>query len=805
MDVKSCLLGGFSFLGSSFALCALLLGAPAEAQTGPSSTSSNSGSELAEITVTAQRREEKLEEVPATVSVISADQLAQYNIVRLDQLSQLAPSTNIAHFGIFIQPTIRGITTQVIGIGQENNIATYVDGFYEPDSTTIGSDFVNVESIEVLEGPQGSLYGRSATGGAILINTRGPTKEFTADIEGGYGNYNDRKVTTFVAGPINDRLNYSFSGYWHEGNGYIRATPQSVVGPECGAPVLALGGIPCSLKPYAGVDFANAAPQNGWDGRVKLKYQITDHLDVTLGYHYFFYSDGTTLAYNNSYMSPNLIPPGSPLTVSAPNQYNGYTPAMGGRGPGAIFSAQPGNEYSILLKWDAPYGTLTSRTFYSGMKSISGDPQDGTPIAISADLAPWQRETTEQALDFSTTSIDRLTLLAGFLYYHDVGKGPAYFQSNTYYITSPTSWVRTSIFNGAATEDLDSRSYSGYLDATYAITNALFATAGVRYNYDYKTYSSYIAGTINVPAFGLNIPYGPSGVPSESASWTNTTPRANIRYQLSDDTNVYATFGQGFKAGTFNTINTVDIAILKAPVKPELATNYEVGYKTRHGIYAFSADTYYTRFSDQQVATDFNVPVVGLEGALTNANSRVYGIEFQGEVKPTDALHVQANFAWTHARYTSYPDAYTPLGTFQNKDGQQLPRAADYAGNLAIDYTIRDVYSGSLDLGGNIYATSGFTPNVSEIGTAAANLGPGTIGQNLFYQTGYQLINLQATWTAKEHYSTQLWVNNVASRMYKIFNSGGSVTPTGTPPSYPYAFTTYGPPRMFGIKVTYKF
>ena len=151
-DVKYRLLGIFGFLASSFALCALPT-APAHAQTASPSASSNS--ELAEITVTAERRSERVEDVPATVNVISAEQLAQNNIVRLDQLSQLAPSTNIAHYGIYIQPTIRGITTQVIGPGQENNIATYIDGFYEPDATTIGADLVNVESIEILEGPRG--------------------------------------------------------------------------------------------------------------------------------------------------------------------------------------------------------------------------------------------------------------------------------------------------------------------------------------------------------------------------------------------------------------------------------------------------------------------------------------------------------------------------------------------------------------------------------------------------------------------------------------------------------------------------
>ena len=229
----------------------------------------------------------------------------------------------------------------------------------------------------------------------------------------------------------------------------------------------------------------------------------------TFGYHYFYYSDPTTLANDNSYMSPNLIPPGSPLSVSAPNQSNGYVPAIGSRPPGPVVSAQPGNEYGLLVKWDAPYGTLTSRTSYSGTLSASGMNQDYTNLAISADQAVFTRETTEEALDFSTTKIDRLTLLAGVFYYHDLGENAADFLSHTLYLTSPTSWVQTSIFTGNALDQLASCSYSGYLDATFAVTPELFVTAGGRYNYDHKAYNAFIGGNINVPAFGLNIPYGP--------------------------------------------------------------------------------------------------------------------------------------------------------------------------------------------------------------------------------------------------------------------------------------------------------
>ena len=106
---------------------------------------------------------------------------------------------------------------------------------------------------------------------------------------------------------------------------------------------------------------------------------------------------------------------------------------------------------------------------------------------ISADQAVFTRETTEEALDFATTKIDRLTLLAGAFYYHDLGENAAAFQSHTLYLTSPTSWVQTSIFTGNALDQLASYSYSGYLDATFAVTPKLFVTAGGRYNYDHKT------------------------------------------------------------------------------------------------------------------------------------------------------------------------------------------------------------------------------------------------------------------------------------------------------------------------------
>jgi outer membrane receptor protein involved in Fe transport len=137
-----------------------------------------------------------------------------------DDLGQLAPGVQINYGGNSLQPAIRGITTLTTGNGVENNVAIYVDGFYEASTTAINSELLNIASIEVLKGPQGTLYGRNATGGAILINTLAPSNVWTGKFQGKYGNFDDATVSGYVSGPLASNIRFAAGGFYRESDGW---------------------------------------------------------------------------------------------------------------------------------------------------------------------------------------------------------------------------------------------------------------------------------------------------------------------------------------------------------------------------------------------------------------------------------------------------------------------------------------------------------------------------------------------------------------------------------------------------------
>jgi len=142
-----------------------------------------------DIIVTAQRRAERLENAPASIVMLGGPDLQVAGVTNFHDLAMVAPGVQISNFGIYSQPAIRGISTTFAQVAQETNVAVYVDGFYNADQLSTNQDFASIQDIQILKGPQGTLYGRNATGGAILITTRSPTKKFTAD---GYLSYAPR-------------------------------------------------------------------------------------------------------------------------------------------------------------------------------------------------------------------------------------------------------------------------------------------------------------------------------------------------------------------------------------------------------------------------------------------------------------------------------------------------------------------------------------------------------------------------------------------------------------------------------------
>jgi iron complex outermembrane receptor protein len=173
------------------------------------------------IVVTAQRREERLTDVPLSITTLGGEELAKSGITSTLNLGQVTPALNFATQGVFSQPTIRGIGSTGQGIGDNPNVATYVDGVYQPAQYGGVLDLNNIERIEVLKGPQGTLFGRNATGGAIQIITRDPEKEFGGNITVKYARFNERVANVYVTGGSGN-FAMDVAGYYLKDDGYIR-------------------------------------------------------------------------------------------------------------------------------------------------------------------------------------------------------------------------------------------------------------------------------------------------------------------------------------------------------------------------------------------------------------------------------------------------------------------------------------------------------------------------------------------------------------------------------------------------------
>lgn len=748
-------------LGASMALAILVTG-HAQAQSAPAADPQAADPAPAEnnndIIVTAQRRSERLEAVPVAITALSASTLAKSGIQRITDIGQVASGTQINRAGAFTQPAIRGITTLTLGFGFENNVAVYVDGFYQPDMVTINGDLANLQSVQVLKGPQGALYGRNATAGAIVIDTLSPSKEFTANGQVSYGRYNDLRVQGYVSGPLNDKIAVSLAAYYRRSDGYIKDI---------------------GLDPVSKADDTNAAPLRNTSIRAKVLLTPIDELKITLGYNHGVVVDSRGLLYTiNAHPSPIL-----PTPPARADQRDTASPTIP-----ADASAR-GDEFTGKIALETGIGTLTSYTGYGKRNSHSVFDFDASKAVITQSVATQINEYTfQQTLDYAIKAIDNLDLIVGAFYYDDKlhnDDGKSYSGS-----VSTAGLLRSQFVR------LTSKAYAFYGDATYHLTDHLFLTGGVRYNHERRTISYF-----ELP--GLVTAIAPPA--SAAATFSSATPRAVLRYEIAPRTNIYASYSQGFRAGVFNP-TVLPNPLLVLPIKPERLKAYEVGFKTASATFRFDAAAWYYDFRDLQVGVTIPSPlnpntVIQLTSNAKKAES--YGVEGQATWNPTKDLTVRAGASYTHARYTDFHNAVgtgfnatTGLNaTSQTQDwtGQQMARAPSFTGNVGINYET-DLAKGRLAMSANASYTSSFVvANPSLFGPLA---GAALANQQRYRQKGYGLVNAQVNWTDPSgHYTLGVYGDNITNTRYNFVLSGG-------------AFGDYSQgnePVTYGVRAGFKF
>ena len=741
--------------------CALISGtallsiaaSPAWAQSAPEVEENAEASNQGEIIVTAQRRAERLEDVPVSIVALTGEGLEKTGVQRLSDLGQIAAGVQINRGGSFTQPAIRGITTLTLGYGFENNTAVYVDGFYQPDMVTINGDLANLASVQVLKGPQGALYGRNAMAGAIVIETLVPSQEAVGKAQISYGRFNDIRAQAYVSVPLGEDLAISLAGSLRRNDGYIRDIDTG----------------------------AHVAPLNNRSLRAKLHYAPGETFKVTLGYNHGFVEDARGTTYTiNARANPAFGVPPSPPRASARDTHSGTIPSDAS---GWV------DEYTGKIEIDTGIGTLTSYTGYAHRLSHSTFDFDASRPIISQSFDDSINERTfQQTIDYSINAIDNLDLIIGAFYYHDrLDHDPG--GANT---VTATGISRTSFIY------LGSDAYALYADATYKLGESLFLTGSLRYSSEKRHINFF---EVDGPAPGVVTVAAPV---SKNAKFKSTTPRVVLRYELAPRTSIYASWAKGFRAGVFNNVVQTNAALV-FPVRPEKLTAYEVGFKTASSTLQFDIAAYIYDFRDLQVGLTGLIPggVTPVQTLNNAKKAKSYGVDGQLTWNPLEGLSLRAGAAWTHARYTDFNNAVgtglnatTGLnvgGQTQNWNGQQMARAPNFTGNAGFSYE-QELAGGKLAMSGNVNYTSSYVvANASLFGPT----GPAGLQNKQRYRQGaYAIANAQINWTdPSDHVTIGVFADNLTNTRYNFVLSGS-------------AFGDYAQgnePATYGVRGGFKF
>lgn len=735
------------------AIAGVIVASQASAQTRPSSDGQD-------IVVTAQRRAQRLEEIPMAVTVVSARAIESANITGLHDIGRVAAGVQVNFAGAFTQPAIRGVTTLTNGNGIENNVAIYVDGFYEPSPVTINIDLANLTSIEVLKGPQGTLYGRNATGGAILMNTLAPSATMTAKFDLSYASFEDKRVSGYVAGPLSDKIRFSVAGSYRDREGYLELVDPNVVGKVIG----------------------RGNPLKQGTVRTKLEVDLAENFQATLAYNYMYSNDTGGHVYTPyQYTSGTYPAPPRRATRLGQVSYN-VAPKL----------ANAAHQGTLKLELETGIGTLTSYTGYTAREDRSRFDFDGTYNQLISFTSAFDQNTFQQAVDLVIKAVDRLDLVVGAAYFNDdVHAVPELGGSSNF---GSTGGLTSRTVSGTTT-----KSYSAYADATYALTDALSINLGGRYTHDDKDVDMYVTNAAG------NFTLAPT---HKEATFSAFTPRASIRYELAPRTNIYASWSKGFRSGSFN-LGSVATPDLLRPIRPEKLTAYEVGFKTAQNDFRFDIAAFYYDYTDINVSVTVPAPLCPVGQTCVpipqfgNAPAaEIYGVDAQFGFTPFEGLNIQAGGAWLHARYTDFPNAtgnglniLTGLNTSQgqNWSGQQMARAPNFSGNLNVDYSFPFI-SGEMQLGGNVTYTDSYVVNNASLygplaGSALAN-------KQRYRQGAYALLNASVTWTDPSgHLSLGMFGRNITDQRYRSTYSGSGLGD----------YSGMAPPRSLGVKIGYKY
>jgi len=798
------------------AICLSVAGAAvAEAQTNPGTQSVTAASAptegLEEVTVTARFRAEKLQETPLAITAVTGDTLAARGATDVTNLAAFVPNAVInplgAGWGATIAASIRGVGLSDNSLSFEPGVPIYVDGVYlgRPQGAIL--DLLDLDRVEVLRGPQGTLFGKNAIGGTVSLISKAPTGDGKGYVDVGLGDFNRRDFRgaydiSVIPNTVFARV--SFSSKRHDG--YMDVLDYECVnGPgSLGNGGVGIPGVQPGIKlgsqttptDSRGCTVDHQGNENVQSARIAIRYLATDNLETNVVGDYTTQNQegppdqydsispqgGIAGVWNTAVGIPVFGIPWDSRFLPPRNytNYDGYTdPITGHVFPNVNDMTEWG--LSNVTNWTVvPDITIKAVTAYRKFSNSFGRNSSGSPLPINYTWDTSDHEQFSEEFTISGNAFEHLDWTTGAFYYHAVDSNQGF--SSLFPLLAGFEPSNFDDFDTQTTKD-----YAGFLHGVYHFTDKLSTEVGVRYTSDTKhavIFRQEFAGPITIPHTPVDI-YA-----------AKVSPKVGVNYQFLPDVMGYIEYSTGFRGGGFGP--RPSDAFQVRSFKPEDLKTTEVGVKSEwfeHRL-RWNSALFYSQYSNLQEGFNTVDPSGNPWFSTVNVGaSRIWGFEQEILAEPVTGLHFQGSFGYLNYKVTNAGgpiDPVTGQSSFgvciTHSDGSPCvpPRTPKYTAGLSASYTANVTPNGST-LTGRLDATYQSAVYFTDLTYTAV---PG--------QQGYALLNGRLTWDSpNKDWSVSAWGTNLTNKFY--YQGKLTLQVLGFEEGNP------GPPRMWGINLRRNF
>ncbi|NKJ00939.1 TonB-dependent receptor [Novosphingobium sp. SG707] len=718
----------------------------------PAAADPQSSGTIADIVVTAQKRAESVQNTPLAVSAIGGAALAQRGATDLTSIASAVPGLNVSEQVGQARLTLRGIGVDNISTGAESSVAFNQDGVFFSRSAAALASFYDVERVEVLRGPQGTLYGRNATGGSVNIITNRPTFSTKAGTSLTYGNYDTINTEAYYSTGLTDTVAVRFAGQIQNHAGYGK-----------------------NVLTDTDIDDKHSQAVRG-----QLLFEPNTRLTILLGADYYHQNDRSNTYHY--FGAAGFTATGTPITPTGL--------LLGGVDPGPRNVASVRDPANNAQFWGARAVISFKLTDHLSLRSLSAYRSshylvnsDLNPIGVNLFPIDFGETSNEYSQEFQLNlDTSRNKLVVGAFYMHEDIDGFIQGPFNLRTLGGPSSFVQGFYSGGHLKTD----AAAIFAQDSFSITHKLRLTLGGRYSWERKG----VADQSDFDFADAYVPGAPVTVPVHVASKTfgSFTPKIGLDYNIAEKVMAYASYSKGFKAGTFN------LGSASPALNPEKVNAYELGLKSTllDGHLRANLSGFYYDYSDLQVGK-----VQGQLLVLENAAAaQIYGLESEFTLKPVRDLTIGLNASWLHGRFKRYvtADQARPGGDGHTLDengvpafnlaGNTLPQSPNYTIDLSAEYSVH-LPNGSLTLRGESYWSD-------QVYFSAFNLQP-------MSQPAYNQQNAYLTYRLKSGLRLTGFVRNIGN---KTIRASGQVASAllGSP-----ILGFVKPPRTYGLTVAFDY